>query len=68
MAQAVRSVATGTLLVAVIQGILVSIGLAFVGVDNVILWGSIAAVTAIIPGVGTSLITFSVMERISLNS
>ncbi len=58
MAQAVRSVATGTLLVAIIQGALVSIGLAFVGVDNVILWGSIAAVSAVIPGVGTSLVTF----------
>jgi len=58
MAQAVRSVATGTLLVAIIQGILVSVGLAFVGVDNVILWGSIAAVSAVIPGVGTSLVTF----------
>ena len=58
MAQAVRSVATGTLLVAVIQGILVAIGFSFVGIDRVILWGSVTSVVAIIPGVGTGLITF----------
>lgn len=58
MAQAVRSVATGTLLVAFIQGTLVAIGFAFVGIDRVILWGSVTAVVAIIPGIGTGLITF----------
>jgi predicted PurR-regulated permease PerM len=58
MAQAVRSVATGTLLVAMIQGVLVAIGFSFVGFDRVILWGSIAAVFAVIPGIGTSLIMF----------
>ena len=58
MAQAVRSVATGTLMVAVIQGVLVAIGFYFVGFDRVILWGSISAVFAVIPGIGTSLIMF----------
>ena len=57
MAQAVRSVATGTLLVAVIQGTLVAIGFAVVGIKGVVLWGSVTAVVAIIPGVGTALIT-----------
>lgn len=58
MAQAVRSVATGTLLVAIIQGILVAVGFSIVGIDRVILWGALTAVVAIIPGVGTGLITF----------
>lgn len=59
MAQAVRSVATGTLLIALIQGTLVAIGFAIVGIPNVILWGSVTSVLAIIPGVGTGLVTFS---------
>lgn len=58
MAQAVRSVATGTLLVAVIQGTLVAIGFAVVGINQYILWGSVTAVVAIIPGIGTGLVTF----------
>lgn len=58
MAQAVRSVATGTLLVAVIQGTLVAIGFAIIGIEQFILWGSVTAVVAIIPGIGTGLVTF----------
>ncbi len=57
MAQAVRTVAMGTLLVSVIQGALVSVGLAMVGIDRFVLLGSVAALLAIIPGVGTSAIT-----------
>lgn len=59
MAQAIRSVATGTLLIALIQGTLVAIGFSIVGIPNVILWGSVASVLAIIPGVGTGLVTFT---------
>jgi predicted PurR-regulated permease PerM len=58
MSQAVRSVATGSLLVALIQGFLVGVGFLIVGIPNVILFGSVTAVLAIIPGVGTGLVTF----------
>jgi predicted PurR-regulated permease PerM len=58
IAQAIRSVATGTLLIALIQGTLVAIGFSIVGIPNVILWGSVTSVLAIIPGVGTGFVTF----------
>jgi predicted PurR-regulated permease PerM len=54
--QAVNSVVRGTLVVAVIQGILTSIGFAIFGIPNPTLWGSTAAVSALIPGVGTAMV------------
>ncbi|MEK7150625.1 MAG: AI-2E family transporter [Patescibacteria group bacterium] len=53
---AVSSVMKGSLLIALIQGMLTSIGFAIFGIQNVVLWGSVAAVAALIPGVGTSLV------------
>ncbi len=58
MARAVRSVATGTILVALIQGTLVALGFWFFGVERPIIWGSLASVGALIPGIGTSIVTF----------
>ena len=56
MAQAVRSVATGTVAVALIQGILTGFGLWIFGFERAILWGSMAAFGALIPSVGTSIV------------
>lgn len=56
LGNAINSVMRGSLLVALIQGTLTGIGLAVFGVPNPTLWGSIAAVCALIPGVGTSLV------------
>ena len=56
LARAIRSVATGTLFVALIQGTLVAIGLSVAGVDRAILLGALAAIGAMIPGVGTGLV------------
>lgn len=53
---AINSVMKGSISIAVIQGILTSIGLAIFGVPNPILWGSAAIITALIPGIGTSLV------------
>lgn len=53
---AINSVVRGSISVALVQGVLTSIGLAIFGVPNPVLWGSMAAVTALIPGVGTSLV------------
>lgn len=58
LARAIRSVVTGTLLIALIQGTLVAIGFSIVGIPNVILWGSVTSVLAVIPGVGTGMVTF----------
>jgi predicted PurR-regulated permease PerM len=53
---AVNSVVRGNLVIAIIQGTSTAIGLTLFGVPNAVLWGTVAAVTALIPGVGTSLV------------
>jgi predicted PurR-regulated permease PerM len=57
MAKAVRAVATGTLLLAIIQGTLVAVGFWLFGISRPILWGSIASLGALMPGVGTTIVT-----------
>ena len=41
---------------ALIQGILTAVGFTFFGIPNATLWGSVAAITALIPGIGTALV------------
>jgi predicted PurR-regulated permease PerM len=57
MARAVRAVATGTLLLALMQGILVALGFTIFGIERGILWGSFAALGALMPGIGTTIVT-----------
>ncbi|MEN9920935.1 MAG: hypothetical protein RL538_828 [Candidatus Parcubacteria bacterium] len=57
MARAVRAVATGTLLIALIQGTLVAIGFALFGIPRPVLWGSFASLGALMPGIGTTIVT-----------
>jgi len=52
----IRSVVLGTLSVALIQGILTAFGFTIFGISQPVLWGSVAAIGALIPGVGTSLV------------
>jgi predicted PurR-regulated permease PerM len=56
LAKAVRGVATGVLLIALIQGFLATIGLTLAGINNPILWGTVAGIFSMIPGVGTSIV------------
>ncbi len=56
LARAVRSVATGTILIAVIQGTLTAFGLWLFGFERAILWGLVAAFGALVPGVGTMIV------------
>jgi len=53
---AINSVIRGNFIIALIQGILTSIGLAIFGVPNAVLWGTVAAISSLIPGIGTSLV------------
>ena len=53
---AIHSIIKGGLVVALIQGTLVAIGFTIFGVPNALLWGSVAAIAALIPGIGTSLV------------
>ncbi|MSR73054.1 AI-2E family transporter [Candidatus Parcubacteria bacterium] len=56
LTMAINSVIKGSLAVALVQGILTAIGFAIFGVPNATLWGSVATITALIPGIGTALI------------
>ena len=53
---AVRSVVTGVVLVSIIQGVVAAIGFSLFGIERAILWASIAAIAALLPGIGTSVI------------
>ncbi len=53
IARSIRSVATGTVLVAILQGLLAGIGFAIFGIPRPILWGTIGALGALLPGLGT---------------
>jgi predicted PurR-regulated permease PerM len=50
------SVIKGSLLIALIQGVLTAVGFTIFGVPNAFLWGSVAVIAALIPGIGTSLV------------
>lgn len=53
---AINSIIRGTLVIALIQGVLTGIGLTIFGVPSATLWGSMAAVGALVPGVGTAVV------------
>lgn len=53
---AVNSVVRGSLIIAILQGALAGVGLAFFGVPSASLLGSLAGVGALIPAVGTSVV------------
>lgn len=52
-----HSLIRGTLVIAILQGLLVGLGFLMFGIPNPVLWGSLAAVSALIPTVGTSVVT-----------
>jgi predicted PurR-regulated permease PerM len=54
--QAVRAIFVGSISVAILQGISIGTSFAIFGVPSPAVWGSIAAVTALVPGIGTSLV------------
>lgn len=56
LAVAVRSVAVGTVLVALIQGTLTGLGLWIFGFERAVLWGVVAGFGALIPSVGTTVV------------
>lgn len=55
---AISAVVKGTVVVALVQGVFTGIGLAIFGVPSSLLLGVIATFTALIPVVGTGLVTF----------
>ena len=57
LTHSINGIFKGTMLVALAQGFLMTIGLAFFGVPNPVLWGAIAAVASMIPSVGTAVVS-----------
>jgi len=53
LALAVRSIATGVLLVSLLQGTLGALGFTIFGIDRAVLWGAVGAILSVIPGIGT---------------
>lgn len=54
--RAVNSVIKGNLMIALIQGVLSAIGFTIFGVPNPVLWGTVTALAALIPAVGTGIV------------
>ncbi|MDP3799834.1 MAG: AI-2E family transporter [bacterium] len=56
LSKTVSSVVKGSLLVALVQGVLSGLGFLFFGIPNPAIWGAIAIISALIPVVGTALV------------
>jgi predicted PurR-regulated permease PerM len=63
----VDAVIRGRLLVAVAQGVFLSIGFLIFGVANPILWGFVGSIASLIPALGTSLITIPAVLYLFIN-
>lgn len=61
LTKAVRAVVTGTVSIALIQGVLAALGFTIFGIEQAVLLGSLTAVVALIPGIGTPFITIPVV-------
>ena len=53
----INSIVKGSLLVALVQGSAAGIGFLIFGVPNFALWGAIAVITSLVPGIGNTLVT-----------
>ena len=57
----IKSVIFGSILIALIQGIISGIGFAIFGIPNATLWGTVAVVAAFVPGLGTGALFIPMM-------
>lgn len=58
VASAIRSIAIGALLLALISGVVASISFSFAGIDRAFILGMLGGLISIIPGIGTFVIIF----------
>jgi len=66
MSIAINSVITGSLLVALFQGLLAGIGFWIFGQPSPIIWGSLAVIASLIPSVGTFIVTIPAVIMVLL--
>ncbi|MCX6796799.1 MAG: AI-2E family transporter [Candidatus Falkowbacteria bacterium] len=64
---AINSVVKGRLLIALVQGVLATIGFFIFGIPNPVLWGSVTVISALIPGIGTSLVIIPALIFLLVN-
>lgn len=57
LARAIDGVIKGYLFIALVQGVLMGIGLAFFGVPNPALWGLVAMIASLLPTIGTAFVS-----------
>ncbi|MFA6523980.1 MAG: AI-2E family transporter [Candidatus Paceibacterota bacterium] len=57
LSQTINGVIKGYLLIALIQGVLMGLGLAIFNVPNPALWGVVAGIASLIPSVGTAIVS-----------
>lgn len=57
MERAINSIIRGSLVVALVQGLMTGVGFWIFGVPNPALWGSVTVIAALVPTVGTGLVT-----------
>ncbi len=55
--ESINSVLRGNLTVSILQGIICSVGFTLFGVPNPMVWGALAALAALVPTFGTSIVT-----------
>lgn len=66
LSRSVKSVIGGSLIVALIQGILAGIGFWMFGVPNPTIWGALTILTALIPAIGTAFVTLPAVAYLFL--
>ncbi|MHB9019863.1 MAG: AI-2E family transporter, partial [Minisyncoccota bacterium] len=64
---AVNSVIKGSLLIAVIQGVLAGIGFWIFGVPSAAFWGTVGVIAALVPGIGTSIVILPAIAYLFVN-
>ncbi|MBU4348200.1 AI-2E family transporter [Candidatus Parcubacteria bacterium] len=65
---AINSIIKGSLLVAVIQGLLAGIGFWAFGIPSPTFWGAVTVVSSLVPGVGTAIVVVPAIIYLLLNS
>lgn len=53
----IHSIIKGSLFMALIQGLVATIGFAIFGIPNFFLWGAVSVVASLIPGIGSAIVT-----------
>lgn len=61
LVRATRSIMRGSIVVAIVQGLVSGIGFTIAGVPNPALWGTAAGIASFIPGLGTALVIIPVL-------